>query len=72
MDRLMAYDVYYRVQHRHKDGSWGDMEEAPSHGVAAHDPERRWGVSRVFRCTSCEEGVMLVPPGEEAAPHEGE
>ena len=65
-----TFEVYYKVSHRHKDGSWGEMEEAPAHGASAHDKERRWGIGRLFRCTSCDEGVTLVPPGSESAPHQ--
>ena len=60
-------EIYYRLQHRHKDGSWGEMEEAPR-SAPSHDPERRWGITKLFRCTSCDEGVTLVPPGQESTP----
>ena len=61
-------EIYYRLQHRHKDGSWGDMEQAPR-SSASQDPERKWGISRLFRCTSCDEGVTLVPPDQESGQH---
>lgn len=52
----------YRVQHRHKDGSWADMEEVGNHHAPAdHDPERGWGVRRLFRCRTCEETAELTP-----------
>ena len=57
-------EIYYRIQHRHKDGSWGDMELSP-HSPASLDPERRWSFAKLFRCTSCDEGVTVVPPGHE-------
>ena len=58
----------YRIEHRHKDGSWGEMvEDRAHHDAADHDPERRWGLGRIFRCTSCDESVTLIP-GEELTP----
>jgi len=61
-------ELNYRVEHRHGDGSWGEMlEEQSHHDPAAHDPERNWGIRRLFRCTSCDESVTLVS-GEEGGP----
>jgi len=55
-------DSIYRVQHRHGDGSWADMEEVVHHhGATDHDPERGWGLRRLFQCRTCEEGVELTP-----------
>jgi hypothetical protein len=61
MDRITPYEVSYRVQHRHKDGTWADMEEVQGHDAADHDPERKWGLGRLFRCQSCPEEVTMVP-----------
>ena len=61
-------ELRYRLEHRHKDGSWGEMAEDRSHhDVADHDPERGWNVRRIFRCTSCDESATIVP-GDEASP----
>ena len=61
------FDIYYKLQHRHKDGSWGEMSEDRSHHAPAdHDPERGWALHRIFRCTSCDEAATLIP-GEEAS-----
>ena len=68
MERTV-FEVYYKVSHRHKDGSWGEMEGVPQQ-APAHDQERLWGLGRLFRCTSCDEGVTLVPSGSEPAPHQ--
>jgi hypothetical protein len=58
-------ELEFQISHRHTDGSWGRMEERPAHHDAAeHDPERGWGLRRIFACTSCEEKVTLIP-GEE-------
>jgi hypothetical protein len=63
-----SMDHMLRLQHRHRDGSWGDMvEDRPHHAAADHDPERRWTLGRIFRCTSCEEAVTLVPGDEGGA-----
>ena len=52
----------YRVEHRHRDGSWGEMvEERTHHDPAEHDPERGWRDGRRFQCTSCDESVMVLP-----------
>jgi hypothetical protein len=72
MDQHRFIENEYRVQHRHKDGSWGDMVEHPTHhDSAAHDPERGWGLHRLFRCTSCQEDLTLRPGGEGDAPGGG-
>jgi hypothetical protein len=63
------YEAELRIQHRHKDGSWGELEEdSGHHDAAAHDPERRWVRGKIFKCTSCEESVT-INPGD--APEEG-
>ena len=59
-------ELEFQISHRHADGGWGRMEEEESsrHDAAQHDPERRWGIRRIFKCTTCDETVTLVP-GEE-------
>ena len=50
----------YRLEHSHRDGSWGEMvEDRTHHDPADHDPERGWGRARVFRCSSCDESVSI-------------
>jgi len=42
------------------------MVERSHHDAADHDPERRWGVgARIFRCTSCHDEIVLMPPGRD-------
>lgn len=54
-------EMAYRIDHRHPDGSWGEMvEDRAHHDSASHDPERKWGRFRIFRCTSCDETVVLA------------
>jgi hypothetical protein len=62
------FELQYRLEHRHKDGSWAEMvEDRAHHDVADHDPERGWNLRRIFRCTSCDEAATVFP-GEEASP----
>ena len=62
------YEAELRIQHRHTDGSWGEMEEQ-HHDAADHDPERTWARGKIFRCKSCEESVTINPgdPRDEGA-----
>ena len=63
--RMLA--MAYRIDHRHADGSWGEMvEDRTRHSPADVDPERRWANHRIFRCTSCDSSVTLVD--EEGSP----
>ena len=60
-------EMAYRIDHRHPDGSWGEMVEDRSHqSPADHDPERKWSRFRIFRCTSCEASVAIA--NEEGVP----
>jgi hypothetical protein len=60
-------DIVYRIEHRHKDGSWAEMREHREHGSSDHDPERGWASRRIFRCLTCPESLTLTP-GEEGGP----
>jgi len=65
MDYARSAEVQYRIEHRHGDGSWAPMvEEASHHDSAEHDPERSWGKRRLFRCTRCDESVLIEPEEE--------
>ncbi len=60
-----------RVRHQHDDGSWGTLEpEARPHDAAAHDPEREWPNGTIYKCTSCDERVVVsnVVDSEELRP----
>ena len=62
MDLSRLREAEYQLTHRHDDGSWGQLVEAPlHHGATEHDPERRWGMGRLFRCRTCDEAVLVVP-----------
>jgi hypothetical protein len=65
MDYTRSVEVQYRIEHRHNDGSWAPMAEDRSHHDAAdHDAERTWGRRTLFRCTRCDETVLLEPEEE--------
>jgi hypothetical protein len=67
----MGFDEQYRIEHRHKDGSWEPMMEQRSHhNVAEHDVERAWSRMRIFKCTTCPETATIVP-GDEGGAIEG-
>jgi len=62
MDQGKMLGATYRLQHRHKDGSWADMPEVRAHpNAAANDAERGWASGRLFKCATCEEGVEMAP-----------
>jgi hypothetical protein len=70
MDQMRFVEIQYRIEHRHKDGAWGVMEEVRQHhGAADHDPERKWGLKRIFRCTSCDEQITVID--DDRAPNSG-
>ena len=55
------------VEHRHSDGSWGQLEQAHL-DAADHDPEREWGNHALFVCTTCDEEVRLGLPADTVTP----
>jgi hypothetical protein len=68
MDLLRVAEASLRLQHRHGDGSWGTFEPAPSHhSPSEHDPERDWGKGTIYRCTSCDEEVVVSKPEDPGA-----
>lgn len=61
MDQARMGEALFRLRHRHGDGSWADLSEVrPHHDPADHDPERSWIAARRFRCTSCDEEVVVA------------
>jgi hypothetical protein len=68
MDQARLAEIALRIEHRHDDGTWGEMREHRGHHAPSdHDPERGWNLRRIFRCTSCSESLTVVP-GEEGGP----
>ena len=71
MDMSRLREAEYQLTHRHQDGTWGQLVEAPfHHGATEHDPERRWPLGRLFRCQSCEEAVLILPVDADGDPIE--
>lgn len=67
MDSLRLLDALGRVEHRHGD-SWHPMEaERTPHDASATDRERDWERGRIFRCTTCDDEIRVLPP--ESEPH---
>jgi len=67
MERVYAQDL--RLMHQHTDGSWSEMEERREHhGSAEHDPERRWGIGRLFVCRTCPEELVVTAGHEDREP----
>ena len=65
MDYTRTAELQYRIEHRHTDGDGAPMvEERSHHDSADHDPERSWGQRTLFRCTKCDEGVLIEPEEE--------
>jgi hypothetical protein len=62
MDMSRMRVAEYQVAHRHDDGSFVEMIEAPNRGgPEASDPERAWPQAHLFQCRSCEESVLVAP-----------
>lgn len=60
MDLARIAELNLRFQHRHEDGSMGTFEaEPPHHSPNAHDPERDWASGTIYKCTSCDEEIVV-------------
>jgi hypothetical protein len=69
MFQLNAMEFSLRLEHRHEDGSWSQLEPRPSHhDPADHDPEREWANGRIYVCTSCSEEVRITDRSSEGGP----
>jgi hypothetical protein len=69
VDLIGQADFLVRVQHRHSDGTWGELAPRPSHHDAAdHDPERDWANGRIYVCTTCDEEVRISEDREDREP----
>ena len=54
-----------KLLHRHGNDDYAPMSEGAEHGSPAHDPERGWlKNARIFRCTQCEDEIVVVPAAE--------
>jgi hypothetical protein len=69
MDLLQSAEYAVRLRHRHDDGSVGEFEPVPAHhSPADHDPERAWGNETVYRCTTCDEELLVSATDDPARP----
>ena len=54
-----------KLLHSHGDGNYVPMAESSDHDSAAHDPERQWlSGARIFKCTTCDEEIVMKPAAE--------
>jgi hypothetical protein len=67
MDQHRFIETQYRIEHRHKDGTWAKMVEDREHESADHDEERAWANRRIYKCASCDEAVTVLPGAEGGA-----
>ena len=59
-----------KLMHRHGGDDYAPMAEGTEHGSSAHDPERSWlKGARIFRCTQCEDEIVIVPNGDTPGMH---
>ncbi len=62
-----------KLMHWHGGKDWVEMiETGGDHTVAAHDMERSWlKGGKIYRCSSCEEQIAVVPQSADPALDEG-
>ena len=54
-----------KLLHHHGQDNWVPMAESSDHDAATHDPERQWlSGARIFRCTTCDEEIVMTPAAE--------
>ena len=52
-----------KLLHHHGNDDWVPMLEETEHGSAAHDMERAWlRGGRLYKCTTCEEEIVITEP----------
>ncbi len=69
MFQLNSAEFLLRLEHRHSDGSWSQLEpEHSGHDPAEHDPERSWANGQIFRCGKCDEQVRVIDRVEAGGP----
>jgi hypothetical protein len=68
MDPFRLAEQPLQFQHRHSDGSWGSFEARPeSHDPADHDPERAWPDGKIYKCSTCDEEILVTDPLDSTA-----
>jgi hypothetical protein len=58
MDLARVADLNIRFQHRHSDGTLGTFEPEPD-PHSPHDPEHDWASGTIYRCTTCDEEIIV-------------
>jgi hypothetical protein len=65
MELFRIGELGVKFGHRHDDGSWGTFEPTPEHHSSAdHDPERDWANGTIYKCTTCDEEILVSAPGD--------
>jgi hypothetical protein len=61
MDLARIAELNLRFEHRHSDGTMGTFEPRSSHhSPSDHDPERDWATGTIYKCTSCDEEIVVA------------
>ena len=61
MDLARIAELNLRFEHRHSDGTVGSFEPSPPHhSPSDHDPERDWASGTIYKCTSCDEEIVVA------------
>jgi len=47
------------MEHAHSDGSKHRLRQVDD--PTEHDQEREWGHAQIFKCTTCDETVAVIP-----------
>jgi hypothetical protein len=70
MDLARVAELQLRLQHRHDDGTWGSFEPREPHDPAELDPERGWASGTIYKCTACDEEVLVSTVDDPLDPHD--
>ena len=61
MDLARIAELNLRFEHRHSDGTMGTFEPTSSHhSPSDHDPERDWATGTIYKCTTCDEEIVVA------------
>jgi len=56
LSRIAALNLTF--EHRHDDGTLGTFEPEPD-PHSPHDPERGWASGTIYKCTTCDEEIIV-------------
>ena len=60
MDLSRIAELNLTLRHRHDDGAFGTFEpEQTHHSPTDHDPERGWASGTIYKCTTCDEEIVV-------------